>query len=99
MLYDGACECIERPIVDDSNDFLLALAAALMEEPILLSADEQSQTEQYLADECAENDADQARLAEYLAELALEDGQEFDYVVEDEIGALEGVQQGGESPP
>ena len=85
MLYDGACECIERPNVDDSNDFLLALAAALMEEPILLSSDEQSQAEQYLADECAENDADQARLAEYLAELALEDSQEFDYVVEDGI--------------
>lgn len=76
MLYDGACECIERPNVGDSDDFLLALAAALMEEPILLF--EQSQAEQYLADECAENDADQARLAEYLAELELEDNHEWE---------------------
>ena len=83
MLYDGACECIEQPNDYDGHTFLLELAAALAEEPILL--EEHTQAEQYLADECAENDADQARLAEYLAELALEDCQEFDYVGEDEI--------------
>ena len=84
MLYDGACECIERPNDYDGDTFLLELAAALMEEPILVSS-EQSQAETYLAEECAENDADQARLAEYMAELALEDCQEFDYIGEDEI--------------
>ena len=85
MLYDGACECIERPNEYDGDDFLLELAAALMEEPILLVSDEQSQVEQYLADECAENDADQARLAEYLAELEYEDSQDYDYVVEEGV--------------
>lgn len=85
MLYDGACECIERPNEYDGDNFWLELAVALMEEPILL--EEQMQAEKYLADECAENDADHARLEEYLAELALEDqegdeGQEHDYVIE-----------------
>jgi hypothetical protein len=84
MLYDGACECIERPNDYDGDTFLLELAAALMEEPILISG-EQTQAEKYLADECAENDADQARLADYLAELASEDAQEFDYDVEEKI--------------
>ena len=84
MLYDGACECIERPNDYDGDTFLLELAAALMEEPILI-ASEQTQAEKYLADECAENDADQARLADYLAELASEDCQEFDYDVEEKI--------------
>jgi len=91
MLYDGACECIQRPMEHDANEFLLELAAALAEEPILL--EEQTQAEKYLEAECAENDADHARLEEYLAELALEDQgeqegqeeqgeQEHDYVIE-----------------
>ena len=75
MLYDGACECIERPNEYDGDTFLLELAAALAEEPILLEA--HTQAEQYLAEECAEDDADRARLEEYLAELEREDLEEY----------------------
>jgi hypothetical protein len=70
MIYDGACDCNERPVVGE--DFLADLSAILAEEPIVVLREE-NQADAHLADMAAEDLAEHNRLINYLEDVVREE--------------------------